>query len=358
MICRAPSDTVAHKLCYLCQRLFVCFVFAATLLGCKPALPDGILSEREMERVLYDYHIAQGMAESAPLDGQRSMDVRRYELQEAVFRKHGITRADFDSSMVFYCSDIDRLSRIYDHLSARFERETEALGAAIDAADIYAGLSAEGDTANVWTGRQLYAVHNRLGEHLQTWLVPCDSTWLAGDDILWRFSYNLFSRENGVSALYASVIVTYANDSIRAKTLNVISRSNTEIRIDNPEGWVPRQILGHFYTPSDNDAQRAGIYVINRLSLIRFHKSQEWRDRILADTLAADSSHNATEPIQAPEGRTIGALTDSTNHRRSPSEFRQQQDVEQKINIVKEKPYTIRRKSRGSTTKQHRRTSP
>ena len=30
--------------------------------SCKPGVPDGVLSESKMEKVLYDYHLAQGMA--------------------------------------------------------------------------------------------------------------------------------------------------------------------------------------------------------------------------------------------------------------------------------------------------------
>jgi hypothetical protein len=32
----------------------------AVLASCKPPLPDGVLSEGKMERVLYDFHLAQG----------------------------------------------------------------------------------------------------------------------------------------------------------------------------------------------------------------------------------------------------------------------------------------------------------
>lgn len=126
------------------------------------------MSESKMEEVLYDYHVAQAMSEVSTEPG-KTIDFQRYELQEAVLRKHGITQAEFDSSMVFYCSDLDRMNRLYQHLSERLDRDAEALGASLGSGDIYAGLTADGDTANVWSGRQLFAIRNRSGENLRSW---------------------------------------------------------------------------------------------------------------------------------------------------------------------------------------------
>lgn len=330
------------------------FFLLLLLSSCKPSLPSGVMSEGKMERVLYDYHVAQSMAETSTYEEGRSTDERRYEMEEAVFRKHHITRADFDTSMVFYCSDIERLERIYKRVTERLERDAEALGAATAETDQYARYTAEGDTANVWVGRQVIAVHNHGDEHLQTWIITCDSTWLAGDDVLFRFVPQAFSRDI-LTSLYIDLVITYTNDSVRARTLQCTSRSNNELRIDDAEGWVAKSVTGHLYLPIERDPQRSVTYILNRLSLIRFHKSQEWRDRLNpVDSMAVEDSTDV-DTLLAPQGRVIGALTDSTQHRRSPMEFREQQDVEQKINVVKEKPYQPQRRRRKPQQQQRRR---
>ena len=52
---------------------------------------------KEMENVLYDFHIAEAMAnDNSRQDGDAAMITYR----EAVFKKHGITAAEFDSSMI------------------------------------------------------------------------------------------------------------------------------------------------------------------------------------------------------------------------------------------------------------------
>ncbi|MBR1755474.1 MAG: DUF4296 domain-containing protein [Bacteroidaceae bacterium] len=322
------------------------------LFSCKPQLPEGVLSEGKMERVLYDYHIAQVIAESDAYSDQ-PLDVRRYELQQAVLRKHGITQAEFDSSMVFYCSDIPRLNAIYNRVAQRFEREAEALGAVLDAADLYARLTADGDTANVWVGRKVFAVRNRLGENLHAWRIACDSTWLEGDDLLWRFQTQTFSREGYYQSIYALLVITYTNDSVRARTVQLNDRASGELRIDNPEGWVPSTVAGQLFLPVEEDPQRSRLYIVNHPSLIRFHKSPEWRarlhatdtlatDTLVADTLAADTL------ADRHSSRSDKSDADAPQHRRTPTEFREQQSVDKKIEIVKEKPYQIRR---GKNTK-------
>ena len=76
------------------------FLFVLLCLSaCKPSLPDGILSESKMESVLYDYHLAMGLAESE----EGSVPENRYIRVRQVFEKHNISEAEFDSSMVYWC---------------------------------------------------------------------------------------------------------------------------------------------------------------------------------------------------------------------------------------------------------------
>ena len=84
----------------------VCFV----LIGCKPKRPKGILSEGKMEKVMVDYHLAQGMAE---VSNEGDMEATRYKYIQAVFKKHHITEAEFDSSLVYYFMNSEKFFEIY-----------------------------------------------------------------------------------------------------------------------------------------------------------------------------------------------------------------------------------------------------
>ena len=85
--------------------LFVFLLIAFLFLSCEEK-PEGLLSKREMEEVLYDYHIAQYMASNLSFDER----YKSHLYVEAVFEKHGITEAQFDSSLVYYNRHIDEIS--------------------------------------------------------------------------------------------------------------------------------------------------------------------------------------------------------------------------------------------------------
>ena len=71
--------------------IFLGISFLACIASCKPSVPGEYLSEKEMENVLYDFHIAEAMAnDNSRQDGDAAMITYR----EAVFKKHGITAAD------------------------------------------------------------------------------------------------------------------------------------------------------------------------------------------------------------------------------------------------------------------------
>ena len=63
-------------------RRWMCGILCVLLLGaCQPDVPSGILSEDDLEEVLYDYHLAQGAAENTGGD----MEIQRYLYVQSVF---------------------------------------------------------------------------------------------------------------------------------------------------------------------------------------------------------------------------------------------------------------------------------
>ncbi len=303
----------------------------AVLVSCKPPLPDGVLSESKMERVLYDFHLSQGMVEYAPRAEGQDYDAVRFELQQAVFRKHGITQEDFDRSMSYYLSDMDHLAKMYKRVADRLERDAEALGVAAGPRDAYAALTAEGDTANVWADRRIFVVRNAQQSNFQMWKLPCDSTWLPGDDLLWRFELKQITQSYGPGDLFADLVIYFTNDSVVSRLVSVGDKKDVELRIDNPDRLLPRSVSGHLFTPVETDPTRARMYVIYAPALIRFHKEQSdlAADSLAADSLLADSLRFRTDTLQ---------------QRLTPEQRRERQDVERTIDVVREKPYQAPRR--------------
>lgn len=285
--------------------------------SCKPELPDGVISEGKMEDILYDYHMAQGMADAAPKEEGYTNDMLLYEFHQAVFDKYGITEAEFDSSMSYYCSDLDRLSRIYSHVSERLEKTAEAYGVVVSSSDGYNQLSAMGDTANVWSDRPLFVVKPDALDNLQSWQMECDTTWHPGDDVMWRFECSLISKAPINDGLYFDIVVTYTNDSVRAVLNSTRTTRDGEVRVHTPYDWTPRTVTGHLFVPVNKDVQASRLFVVHHPMLIRFHKhdvkpdpstiavpDSVSADSISADTLAAPAS---TESVSSPLAGTTSA---------------------------------------------------
>lgn len=267
------------------------------LISCKPDLPDGIISEGRMEDILYDYHLAQGMAEAAPKEDGTTTDDLLYEFQHAALKKHGVTEAEFDSSMIYYCSDLKRLNKIYQRVSERLEQTATDYGVSTGGGEEYVSLSATGDTANVWNARSLFVVKPNPMENLQSWKMECDSTWHPGDDVMWRFACDLLSKSGVADQLTYDLVVVYTNDSVRSSINSTRSTDNANVRVNTPYDWTPRTITGHLYIPIP-DQTAARIYAVHHPMLVRFHKKDVHPMPVgnnikKSTTEAADSVHQA-----------------------------------------------------------------
>ena len=320
------------------------------LASCKPELPPDVISEHRMENILHDYHMAQGLAENTPREDGVTGEMLLHEYHNAVFRKYDITQEQFDRSMSFYCSDMTRLVRIYEHVTKRLEREAELYG--IQAAnlnrDAYAELSEEGDTANVWHERMVIAMKPRPLENFFSWRIETDSTWLEGDDLFWRAQVTQLSRSAGI--MHVDLVVTYTTDSVRSAITHYTSSRFVEVRITSPVGWMPREVAGHAYLPINDDSEDYRLMLIHNPILVRIHKPESVRMQAQPDSLAADSI------AIADSLRADSVATDSLAGRRlSPTEFREQQDVERTIHVIKEQQFDPRSRQRGYQQRRRRR---
>lgn len=119
---------------------FMAFIF---MIACSK-VPSGILSEKKMKEVLIDMHLAEAMINSD------YKEYNTYEKKEAlyksVFDKHGVTEAEYDTSLVWYGRNLDIYMRVYDGVIAELNAKKKALG------DIQpdAAPNTGQDSVNIW----------------------------------------------------------------------------------------------------------------------------------------------------------------------------------------------------------------
>lgn len=90
------------------------------LVGCRPR---GVLSNREMRDVLYDLHRVDGALQVAGYGYGHSQEVAGY--YKNVLDDHGITQAQFDSSLVWYTDNPQIFNKIYPKVLERLEADFE-----------------------------------------------------------------------------------------------------------------------------------------------------------------------------------------------------------------------------------------
>lgn len=302
-------------------------ILALILLACSPSRPSGIMSERKMTDVLVDFHLAQGMAEAA---GQNA-DVNRYKYIQAVFAKHHITEAQFDSSMIYWSGQSEDFVHIYDNVLQRVKAEAERMGLELSQnQDKFASLTSEGDTANIWLGQDFTCLLCNPVQCIYSFTMKADTTFRAGDSFIWRFKSQFVGRGMNNEAI-ALLNFTYENDTIISITDLVRNSSKNEL-YHYPtralDSLKVRSIAGFIYLPLTNDADKPKPMLISEMKLVRMHKMvPKKKVEVQPDSLAADTLQNDTV---------------RQRKRLSPLELRESQPKERKIHVTKENPNPIR----------------
>lgn len=315
----------------LCRLYLILFLTGLIFLitSCKPGIPSDILTPEELEEVLYDYHLAQGLAESS----SDSVSYRRYVYVQEVFRKHGITEAEFDSTMVWYSAHANYLNDIYKNLSLRYETELKAMGATEGVSDNLNNLSAVGDTANIWTEQSFIVMQPNWLDGKFKFVIEADSNIHRGDAFLWRYNARLVGDRNTGNEAYAALYIHFDNDSVAAVTRRIYNKSRMELRIETDTMLTVRSISGFIYYKRKENNDKFELMMLDDMMLVRFHRHMDpvvTTDTVKADTLKVTRDTLKSKNVSVPE------------HRMSPTEFRDSRPVERSINVVKEKPFSKR----------------
>ncbi len=205
------------------------------LISCKPNRPDGILSERKMENVLYDYHIAKALA-------QRSGDSIEHRLSlytQAVFQKHRVSEAVFDSSLRYYTRHADVFYNIYERLNNRF---VEA--GALAASSLSSQKSSMDNSYSLWQGRPFNLLSSNGTNRLQ-FEVSCDTILQEGDNLQLRFS-NQWLYKEGQKMATVVLAVCYEGDSVVSTSRTIYGSGDQTLSLRISE-QKPTAVYGFIY---------------------------------------------------------------------------------------------------------------
>lgn len=128
----------------------IAFLVIILLTTCSK-VPDHILSEKKMQEVVIDMHLAEAIIASDYT--KYSNDSVKKVLFQSVFAKHRISQADYDSSLVWYGQNLDIYLEVYDRAKISVEQRIKDLG------DVQAKAapSSNQDSVDIWPRRSSMA---------------------------------------------------------------------------------------------------------------------------------------------------------------------------------------------------------
>ena len=277
--------------------------------------------------------------------GGDNADVARYKYIQAVFKKHHITEAEFDSSMIYYSGRAENFEDIYDKVVARVQVQAERMGLeASSSQDQYAGLNAEGDTANIWLGKDFACVVANPVQCIYSFQMKTDSTFRTGDSFIWRFKTMFVGRSMNNEAI-ALLNFYYDTDTVASVTELLRRDTQNEMRLTPSrrlDSLNLRSICGYIYFPLTKDPDQPKPLLVSQMQLIRMHKKESKKENLEAkdDSLSVDSLTIDTTSKKA--------------ERLSPLQVRESQAKKRTIHVTKENPNPIRRQ-RGIPARTNRR---
>ena len=253
--------------------ILIVAVICMTCIGCKPGVPKDVIQPDEMEDILYDYYLSREMAQKPSGEGNSSYLRTLY--YKAVLKKHGVTEAEFDSSLVYYYGHADDFAKIYSRVSDRMQEYGKSLGVNTNGmGGTLTQYSATGDTANIWRGATSVmllpvAPYNRFDFEIKA-----DTSFHKGDSFMLTFMTN-YLYQQGTKDATAYVDVKYSNDSIASFSTQISVSGQSQLRVMENRNHDIKNIRGFIYLNRGNDeSETVKLMFIDNIQFVRFHKNE------------------------------------------------------------------------------------
>ena len=255
----------------------------------------GVMSKDKMADLIVDLQIAEAYIDSHSQDFVD--DSSKKVLKQSIFKKHGITQQDYDSSLVWYAHNMEDYIKAYDKalgkLQARQEKlsrtkvddnsnPAEMMGAAPTPGNGSSrpaaarhndkkltthtiGTDIKGDSADLWKGTRHYMLAQGAKRGFITFDTPPDASKKPGDR--YQLAYKLY---RGGNEFKVSLNVDYTDGST-----SQITRST------NSDGWVTVDVqsdttrhVRRIYGYVSYDIKRGSTAYVDSLMLMRTHISK------------------------------------------------------------------------------------
>lgn len=288
-ICQERKNNMRKVIFYILG--VITMVIAAS---CTSSKPSYVLSDSEMEEVLYDIHRAHFTYERG--SDSRNDGEQQYALFLNVLKKHSISTSEWDSTMVYYTRHSDELEDIYKSLNDRLEYEASAIGAS-------KGEST--DTTDIWSEDKNILLTAAQPFTTQQWSIKADTLLKAGERLTLKFTA-LYLHESEKKNATCVLAIRLKNDSVvvshqavnRTGIYSVNISDNESIGIKEIKGMFMMQKRVGYERNSRNDDERQVLCI---------------REICLVHELMAGAKRPQENSIQKADNDTIASENTETN---------------------------------------------
>ncbi len=272
----------------------------AGMASCGKSIPDDIIQPEDMENLLYDYHLASTMTNSLSY----TENYKKKAYYEYVFRKHNVTEAEFDSSMVWYTRHNDELAAIYERLQKRFEEAENYMKVQVAKRDNQIDVSLSGDTVDIWQDRTLYWLTTSPLTNKLTFGLKADTSFRVRDALLLEADFHFLPKANQVDGTAVlGLNYQFSNDSIQGITRIVRGQGPQRIYLRPDSAYEIRSVSGFIYYTNDHNPKAS--LLVDKIRLTRYHIKEDEKPVAKTDSTVADSVKHEAIQLHEPAADTV-----------------------------------------------------
>lgn len=293
------------------KRYLVYFFLGIIILlqfSCKPSVPSRYIQPDDMEDILYDYHLAEG------LSNQNGDTQSLLVYKTAILKKYNVSNADFDSSMVYYVRHTEELHKIYEHLAERINAEAISLGATAGDLDKYGVIGSKGDTADVWIEAKTAVLSQYSSFNLRSYSIKADTAYHKGDRLMLNFDTQFIFQE-GMRDGVAVLAIVFSNDSVANQIVHMSSSNHYSMQIGDDGHLGIKEVKGFFLLNNGVNNQTNALtalrmMLIYNIRLIRIHEQKDKSVKANTDSIRKSDSLNMRRSSTTHELETPQMVTD------------------------------------------------
>lgn len=291
-----------------------CLLLLCAFFSCRSKQEEGVLRKSKMSKVLYDYHLAQAMAEQAGSSDSTAYFKHLYV--EAVFRKHGISEKEFLHSLKWYTRHTEDLYEIYQGLDKRY---TEA-SLSMDGGQVSINpLNVLGDTAHLWQGPS-HQLLSSSGINRFTFELLADTSYHPGDRLQWEFSTRWVYGE-GTKSATAVLSVCYDNDSV-ASSIQYVYSSGKQSVVQKLGKRKPKSITCFVYQNAPWSASPK-LLMLSDISLVKYRNKE--KASVIPKSAVQDTTNAKVDSLDLARKRVDSIIRDNNGEGRP--HFREEKNV-------------------------------